>query len=58
MKTFLQDDKGNFSSVRLTYFVSIIVAIVVTFTTKDLPMASMWLGAATGGKVISKFLEK
>lgn len=55
---FLQDNLGNFSSIRLTYFVSMAVAIVVTFTTKDLAMASMWAGLATASKVVSKRMEK
>ena len=55
---FFQDSAGNFSSIRITYFVSIIVAVVVTFTTQDFAMASMWLGVATVGKTAAKFLEK
>ena len=55
---FLQDSKGDFSSARLTFVVGMIVAIVVTFTTKDIAMAGMWAGLATTGKLASKFLER
>jgi len=56
--SFLKDDKGNFSMMRLTMFISLIVAIVVTFTTKDVEMVGLWLGVATLGKVGQKAFEK
>ncbi len=58
MLGFLKDDNGNWSMMRLTMFVSLIVAIIVTFTTKDIAMVGLWLGVATLGKVRQKAAER
>jgi len=55
--SFLKDDKGNLSMMRLTMLVSLIVAIIVTFTTKDIAMVGLWLGVSTAGKVGQKVVE-
>ena len=54
---FFEDNEGRMSSMRLYSFISLITAIIITFTGGSYEMVLTYLVVAVGGKSTQKMIE-